>query len=197
MLGTTISKVSRTSLSSDKREGGGTAFQVWTFIIVVVLCSFGVSGLIFGYTIRPERLLVAIWLLFIPFIILLVPRFKIRKILFLLLGWILLSLFSSVLSTQPDISFRHWVDLMLAVAFFFVCQTAPLHFLISRRSSAIMWLSMILGAGAILASIIHILGLDATGSIWADFVSVEGDTFRIRMTLLEPNLFGIGMSVFR
>jgi hypothetical protein len=196
MLGSTIIKSSRASLSSDKRRRGGIAFQVWTFLIVATICSFGVSYKMFGYTIRPERLLVIVWLLSIPFSIRLVRRFKIRKILLLLLDWILLSLFSSLFSAEPEASFRHWVDLTLAVGFFFVCQTAPLHLLILKRPSAIMWLSMILGGGAILTEIVLIYGTVAADSIWASFIMVEGDSFRIRMTLLEANVFGIAMSVF-
>ena len=178
---------------SDERGDGGAAFQVWTFFIVAIICAFGVSMKMYGYTIRPERVLVSILLLIIiPFI----PTYKPRMIPLLLLGWIALSLISSLMSVQPGAAFRHWVDLSLAVAFFFVCQMAPLHLLILRRSSALIWMSMVLGTGAILTGIVHAHGLDATGSIWAHFFVDEGNTFRIKMTLLEPNLFGIAMSVF-
>lgn len=177
----------------DERKAGGVAFQGWTFFTVAIICAFGVSVKMYGYTIRPERVLVTIWLLIIiPFI----PKYKPRIIPLLLLGWIALSLISSLMSAQPSSAFRHWVDLSLAVSFFFVCQMAPLHLLILRRPSALMWISMALGAGAILTGIVYAHGLNTADTIWANFVMDEGNTFRLKMTLLEPNLFGIAMSVF-
>lgn len=171
----------------------GGSFQGWTFIVVAAICAFGVSEQMFGYTVRPERALVVVWFLCIP---LLAHRFRLRKESLLLLLWLALGLFSSLLSADPKLSIRGWVDLSMAVAFFFVCQTAPLRLLILRPMKALMLLTVILGAGAILTAIVHVLGLDSVGSIWSSYVLDEGDIFRIKMMLLEPNLFGIAMAVF-
>ena len=191
-------KADQVPLSEGLRKAGGKAFQVWTFSIVAIICAFGVSAEIFDYTIRPERVLVLVWLLSV---IPLIPRLGLQKIPLLLFGWIILSLYSSLVSAQPSSAFRHWVDLSLAVSFFFVCQTAPLHLLIARRLSAFMWISMILGAGAILTAIIQVSNLNSADSIWANFVmndyaEKEIYGFRIKMTLSEANLFGVAMAIF-
>ncbi len=164
---------------------GTTAYQVWIFFIVSILCAFGVYVKIFDYTIRPERLLVVVWLLSI---IPLIPKLRLQKIPLLLFAWIIFSLYSSLTSFQPSSAFRHWVDLSLATAFFFVCQMAPLHLLIVRRLSALMSISVILGAGAIMTAAIHTYNLNPVDSILANFVmndyaGKEIYGYRIKMTL--------------
>ena len=168
-------------------------FQCWVFFIGLTLCVFGASEQIFGYTIRLERVVAVIWILCIPFRNF---QFNFKKESLLLAGWILLALFSSFLSIEPGISVRGWLDLSLAAAFFYICQINSIRFLILKPMGGLMLLGTILGAGAVVSALIHGFGHDPIGSIWANFIMDEGDTFRIRMTLLEPNLYGAAMAIF-
>lgn len=181
------------SLAYQRKVGVINAFQLWTFFVVTILCSFDITWQLFSYNIRLERILVLVWLLFFP---LLVQQISLRKESWMLLGWIALGLLSSIISEQPYLAIRSWVDLSLAVAFFFVCQTAPLNLLILRPMSGMMFFVALFGAAAIFTTAIHALHLDSAGSIWFSFVMQEENIFRIRMTLLEANLFGIAMAIF-
>ena len=194
-----MNKLTRSMPSLKKVPVDGMAFQLWTFLITVIICTFGVSVNVAGYTIRPERVLVVIWLLTI---VPLVPKLGLQKLPLLLLGWLVLGLYSSLLSDQPGFAIRHWLDLSLAVGFFYVCLSAPLQFFITRRLTALLWLSTVLGGGAILTAVIHSFyfsttSLETADPIWSSLIMNDwGYGFRIRMTLMEANLFGIAMAVF-
>ncbi len=196
--------LTKSSLTFPPREGpDGMLFHAWTFLIVAVLCTFGLAANLFGYTIRPERAFVAVWLLASLPLIRKVGRHKASL---LLLSWIGVGLYSSLTSIQPGGAFRHWADLSLAVSFFLVGITLPLHSFITRRPSALMWVAMILGASAVATAVVHSFYFSAADPdkadpvfslfVMNDYIGTNLHGFRVRMTLMEANLFGIAMAIF-
>ena len=200
-----MSNISQTKLSLNTRtlQLGPLRlkiYQLWVFFLAGLTVLFGVSTSEMGYTVRPERLLVVAWLIFfLPLLSLSFIRiwdnFRVRKILILLLFWLMCGLLSSLDSVEPSASFRHWVDLSLAVMFLFLVLSVKPVRLIRDRQNAILWLAILLGLGGVLAAVLRHFNLVGDDSVWSFFIGEEIGYFRVRMTMLEPNLYGAVMMV--
>lgn len=177
-------------------------YQISVFIVAGLVCIFGISGKIGALTIRPERMLVVLWLLFSLFLPSHLPSEKgreqvIRESIFPLMAWTVWGLLSSFVAIRPDLAVRHWIDLTLAVMFFFVVLIwGKPERLIRTRPTALMGLAFLLGSGGLLAFVAWLFVPKNEHPFWGFLIGPDVGYFRVRMTMLEPNLYGALMMVF-
>ena len=171
-------------------------YLVFSIIIGISLCLFGLPFTIGGYTIRIDRLIAIAS--FLNFLVLCSQ--SIRKELFrpeylAITVWLVLALLASLLSASPSESLRHWLDLSLAISLFITATYWRLERLVFAFSKTISPIIVLMGGGAVIAAVLLLLHLAGEGSWIQELVVPEENYFRLRMTMLEPNLYGALMMI--
>ncbi len=166
-------------------------------ILTLILCSYGFYAKVGGLTLRPEKVLIL--LLYcgacVAFI-LRKGRIRYTRAELFLAGWILISAVSSALSDSPLDTLKSTLDLGLSVSFFFVASMWSLERMILITSRPILTIGVILGAGSVAVAALYLSGTIDYVPIVTDFIMVERNMSRIKMSMPEANLFGAIMMVF-
>lgn len=172
-------------------------YRLNLFWITVVLCSYGVYTSVSGLTLRIEKILVfAAFLLFFAVFILRGWKLCYMRAEIFLAAWLAVSLISSILSINPAEALKHTLDLGLSVCIFFFGSVWRLEQVVLLESRPIMKAGFLLGAGSMLVALLYVTGLIGDFPWLSDFVQVERNISRIKMTMWEANLFGAVMMAF-
>jgi len=167
------------------------------FILSLILCLYGTSLKIFGLSLRPEKVIVAIsFLAMSAFFILRGLRFRLERSEIILICWLSLCLISSISSSNPTAALRHTFDLGLSVSIFFVATALRPESISMTPTWPILKAGLLFGLGSIIVALTYFNGFPLDPSWVSDFVMVEKNLARIKMTMLEANLFGAVMMVF-
>lgn len=174
-----------------------TIRRVAILCLVAVFCIYGLQLPVGPVNIRPEKLLALAALpIGLSRLILKGKLLTVNKTHLLLTLWIVQGLVVSLLSIDPTPMVKHWLDITLSVAFFYLIYAYRPREVFMNRPGYLLWIGAVLGFCGGLVAFLYRLGVAVEGTILSTFAYTEYGSLRIKMTLWEANIFGIVMAVF-
>jgi hypothetical protein len=187
-------------MTTTKKKSAGTPLITYSAVVAftLVVCSFGVSGKIAGLTYRPEKLLFLAFMGAIPLLMAL-HRFRVQlsKAKILLVLWVAVSAFSSLLSVDPSTAIKSTLDIASSLSFFFIASSfISLEYFTFERPRPIIWVGVLLGICSVVVVFLYYNGMLENIPVLSEFIMVEKKIMRVKMMMLESNLFGAVMMLF-
>lgn len=168
-----------------------------TFVVALILCSFGIGERLFDVRLTPERVLAALIIASLPLLLALSSeRLRLNSSFGMLVAWMMIGLFTSVFAQVPELALKNWLNVTLAVSFFSFAFFGKLHKIAVNPNRAIRLLGTLLGTLGLAIASLRFADVIPASSILSELIVEEIDYFRVRMLSLEPNLYGTIMMVF-
>lgn len=167
------------------------------FLITIVFCLYGLSLPLGPVNVRLEKIMALF--LFLSFIcnqILHGEFIKIKQSNLLLALWALLAFGVSLFSVNPGPMLKHWFDLSISISFYYLVFHYRPTSLILSRPNHIVWIGFFLGLFGALIAMLYWGGVGIGGTLLSNFAYVQSGAIRIKLTLVESNIYGAVMAAF-